>query len=367
MGLNRQKLEAALHAGRQFTYLPFSLHLFERVSSTNQVLWEKLKSGAEPGCVVIATQQTAGRGQWGRQWISPVGGLYLSVAIAPKLEAINSYQLTLATAWGIARQLRDGGVPVGIKWPNDLVLISIPDRDSYIKTATIDTIPHSRTPDLLDTDKGNREQETLNSVGYSRGSYPLQNLQTVELRFSNSQGLRKILTHNEEHEVPHCSPFPVKSSLLDENSYNYKKLGGILTETKVHKGQITQAVIGVGINWANPVPETGINLETWQANQHPKPISSLEMLTSLVLLGIESGILCLFQEGVDILLSRYLELLTNVGERVNVNNFAATVVGVTHTGELHVRMETSELKTVITPEIYLQPGTISLGYRKSSK
>ncbi len=304
MGLNRQKLEAALQAGRQFTYLPFSMHLFERVSSTNQVLWEMLKSGAEPGCVVIATQQTAGRGQWGRQWISPVGGLYLSVAIAPKLEAMNSYQLTLATAWGIARQLRDCGVPVGIKWPNDLVLISIPDQDSYIKTASIDTIPHSRTPDLLDTDK---------------------------------------------------------------NSYNYKKLGGILTETKVHTGKITQAVIGVGINWANPVPETGINLETWQANQHAKPISSLEMLTSIVLLGIESGILCLFQEGVDILLSRYLELLTNVGERVNVNNFAATVVGVTHTGELHVRMETSELKTVITPEIYLQPGTISLGYRKSSK
>ncbi len=304
MGLNRQKLAAALHAGRQFTYLPFSLHLFDRVSSTNQVLWDLLKSGAEPGCVVIATQQTAGRGQWGRQWISPEGGLYLSVAIAPKLEAMNSYQLTLATAWGIARQLRDCGVPVGIKWPNDLVLISIPDRDSYIKTATIDTIPHSRTPDVLDR---------------------------------------------------------------DENSYNCQKLGGILTETKVHKGQITQAVIGVGINWANPVPETGINLETWQANQAPKPISSLEMLTSIVLLGIESGILCLFQEGVDILLSRYLELLTNVGERVNVNNFAATVVGVTHTGELHVRMETSELKTVITPEIYLQPGTISLGYRKSSK
>ena len=226
------------------------------------------------------------------------------MAIAPKLEAINSYQLTLATAWGIARQLRSGGVPVGIKWPNDLVLISIPERDSYIKTATIDTIPHSRTPDVFNT---------------------------------------------------------------NENSYNYKKLGGILTETKVHTGQITQAVIGVGINWANPVPETGINLETWQANQHPKTISSLEMLTSIVLLGIESGILCLFQEGVDILLSRYLELLTNVGERVNVNNFAATVVGVTHTGELHVRMETSELKTVITPEIYLQPGTISLGYRKSSK
>lgn len=300
MGLNRQKLEAALQAGRKFPYLPFSLHLFETVSSTNQILWDLLKSGSEQGCVVIAKQQTSGRGQWGRQWISPEGGLYLSVAITPKLDATSSYQLTLATAWGIARQLRNSGVPVGIKWPNDLVIFSIHERDSCIENAIIDTIPHSVTRDVFNS---------------------------------------------------------------NENSHNYKKLGGILTETKVNKGQITQAVIGVGINWANPVPETGINLESWQANQHPKAISTLEMLTLTVLLGIESGIMCLFQEGVDILLSRYLELLTNIGEQVCVNNLTGTVIGVTHTGELRVLMETSKPKTVITPEIYLQPGTISLGYR----
>jgi BirA family transcriptional regulator, biotin operon repressor / biotin---[acetyl-CoA-carboxylase] ligase len=278
--LDRQKLEAALQAGRKSSYLPFSLHLFETVSSTNQILWNLLAQDAAPGCVVIANEQTAGRGQWGRQWMSSLGGLYLSVAIAnsaaenpaafslPKLNAINSYQLTLATAWGIAKQLRNCGVPVEIKWPNDLVLVN-------------------------------------------------------------------------------------------------RKLGGILTETKVHKGEITQAIIGVGVNWANPVPDTGINLEIWQANQHLKPIPSLEMLISTVLSGIESGIQCLFQEGANILIFRYLELLTNIGDRVYVNNGAGTIVGVTKTGELRVCMD-SELKSVKTPEIYFQPGTISLGYSNSS-
>ncbi len=269
MGLDRQKLEAALEAGRKNTYLPFSLHLFETVSSTNQILWDLVTQGAEPGCVVIANEQTAGRGQWGRQWMSQNGGLYLSVAIAPQLSATNSYQLTLATAWGIAKQLRSCGVPVEIKWPNDLVLQS-------------------------------------------------------------------------------------------------RKLCGILTETKVQQGQITQAVIGVGMNWANPVPETGINLAMWQANQHTKLIPSLEMLILEVLIGIESGIQCLFEEGVNILISRYLELLTNMGDRVYVNETVGTVVGVTNTGELRVCMETTELKSVKTPEIYLQPGTISLGYFHSS-
>ncbi|NJR74432.1 MAG: biotin--[acetyl-CoA-carboxylase] ligase [Scytonema sp. CRU_2_7] len=270
--------------GRNNPYLRFSLHLFETVCSTNQILWDLLAQGAEPGCVVLATQQTAGRGQWGRQWMSSTGGLYLSVAIAngnkaaenptafclPKLYATNSYQLTLAIAWGIAQQLRSCGVPVLIKWPNDLVLAS-------------------------------------------------------------------------------------------------RKLGGILTQTKVQQGQITQAVIGVGINWINPVPETGINLEMWQANQHTKAISCLEMLISTVLIGIESGIQCLFEQGVNILISRYLELLMNMGEKVYINNTVGAVIGVTNTGELRVRMETSELKSVKTPEIYLQPGTISLGYCHSSE
>ncbi|MBW4558582.1 MAG: biotin--[acetyl-CoA-carboxylase] ligase [Trichormus sp. ATA11-4-KO1] len=269
MGFDRQLLETALASGRRYTYLPFSLHIFASLPSTNQTLWDLLKQGAEPNSVVIATQQTAGRGQWGRQWISPTGGLYLSMGIVPKLEASDSYQLTLASAWGIAALLRQCGVSVGIKWPNDLVL-------------------HGR------------------------------------------------------------------------------KLGGILTETKVHNGQIIQAVIGVGINWANPVPDTGINLESWQASQPIKAISCLEMLASTVLLGIESGMECLCQEGVSVLLSRYLDLLSNMGEQVYINNLLGTVVGVNAQGNLHVSLETYDTNDIKTPEIYVEPGTISLGYRESS-
>jgi BirA family transcriptional regulator, biotin operon repressor / biotin---[acetyl-CoA-carboxylase] ligase len=271
VGFNLQNLEAALKTGRKYPYLPFSLHFLESVSSTNQTLWDMLSLGASSGSVVIATLQTAGRGQWGRQWISPLGGLYLSVAIAfdQKIEATDSYQLTFATAWGIASKLRQHNLNVGIKWPNDLVL-------------------------------------------------------------------------------------------------NGRKLGGILTETKVNKGQITQAVIGVGINWTNPVPETGINLESWQTSQNCRPISGLEMLTSTVLLGIESGMECLYQEGINILLSRYLDLLTNMGDKVYVNNLLGTVVGVTPQGNLRVDLETCNTKELITPEIYIEPGTISLGYHKFS-
>lgn len=269
MVFDRQILEACLQAERQSSDLPFYLHIFDTVASTNQTLWDLLHQGAETGTVAIATQQTAGRGQWGRQWISHTGGLYLSVAIAPKLEASASHQLTLASAWGIAAQLRQCGVSVGIKWPNDLVL----------------------------------------------------------------EG---------------------------------RKLGGILTETKVSQGYIAQAVIGVGINWANPVPETGINLELWQAAQVTKPISCLEMLTCKVLQGIESGMQCLSQEGISILLSRYLDLLTNMGDKVYINDIAGVVVGVTPQGNLQLSMATDNTNELIKPDISVEPGIISLGYQKSS-
>ena len=242
----------------------FSIHLFETLPSTNQTLWSLIEQGAAPGTVVIATQQTAGRGQWGRQWVSPIGGLYLSVALAPNLSAQQSYQLTLCSAWGIAMALRDRGIPVGIKWPNDLML---------------------------------------------------------------------------------CG----------------RKLGGILTETKVQQGQITKAVVGVGINWANSVPETGINLQSLQGFQSDS-ITSLEMLTAITLEGIASGNERL-QAGIDTLLPSYEKLLTSMGCVISVNGDSGIVVGVTPTGELRVRLCPEEVaNSVATPEICLKPGTIRLGY-----
>lgn len=99
-----------------------SLYLFDTVASTNTALNETLEEGAPIGSVAIATIQTAGRGQWGRTWVSQAGGLYLSIAIAPNLPATQSARLTLASAWGIATQLRHHQIPVLLKWPNDLYL-----------------------------------------------------------------------------------------------------------------------------------------------------------------------------------------------------------------------------------------------------
>ena len=98
------------------------LHVFERLGSTNTTLWDLMAQGANPGTAVIAAQQDAGRGQWGRTWYSAFGGLYLSVAIAPHIPASQTQELTICSAWGVTHRLRAAQIPVVLKWPNDLFL-----------------------------------------------------------------------------------------------------------------------------------------------------------------------------------------------------------------------------------------------------
>lgn len=99
------------------------IHRLESTPSTQDVLHELAAAGAAPGTVVIAREQTLGRGSRGRAWTSPVGGLWMSVllrpAAAPALEVLS---LRAALAVSAAIEAVFPGLAVRLKWPNDLVL-----------------------------------------------------------------------------------------------------------------------------------------------------------------------------------------------------------------------------------------------------
>jgi BirA family biotin operon repressor/biotin-[acetyl-CoA-carboxylase] ligase len=79
--------------------------------------------GAGAGTVVVAGEQTGGRGSRGRGWHSPSGGLWLSVLLRPSSAAgveLLGLRIGLAITGAIAAL--DPGVPVEIKWPNDLMV-----------------------------------------------------------------------------------------------------------------------------------------------------------------------------------------------------------------------------------------------------
>lgn len=191
------------------------LHHFEILDSTNTKLWELVRQGAQPGTVVIASQQQAGRGQWGRTWESSTGGLYLSVAIAPQIPTDQTAQITVATIWGLARLLRQHHIPIWLKWPNDLLVWG-------------------------------------------------------------------------------------------------QKFGGMLIETSCQGQTVQSAVLGIGLNWQNPVPEQAINLHQILMDSPPEnapSIHSLEQLTAVTLLGMEQGYLQWQTQGIHAIIPEYLSLV----------------------------------------------------------
>lgn len=91
-------------------------------ASTNDEAKRLAREGAPEGTLVVAGAQSGGRGRFGREWDSPPGGVYASFVLRPASPPASVAPLSLVVALGAARALRTLGVPVGLKWPNDLLL-----------------------------------------------------------------------------------------------------------------------------------------------------------------------------------------------------------------------------------------------------
>jgi len=98
--------------------------LLQQVDSTNAQALRHLASGAVPPFLVIAEQQTAGRGRRGRSWASPFGeNLYYSLVLRVSGGMRQLEGLSLVVGLALLQALREAGVEnAGLKWPNDLLV-----------------------------------------------------------------------------------------------------------------------------------------------------------------------------------------------------------------------------------------------------
>lgn len=101
-----------------------AIQAYARASSTNDLALALAEQGCPEGTVVVADAQWGGRGRVGRHWHSPAGaGLWVSVVLRPRLPASGAQALTFLGAVAAARAVRAlHGLPVTLKWPNDLFL-----------------------------------------------------------------------------------------------------------------------------------------------------------------------------------------------------------------------------------------------------
>ena len=94
----------------------------EKVASTNTLAKELAACGAPNGTLVLAEEQTAGKGRMGRKWLSPPrANLLFSVLLRPPVHLEEVFQLTMVLALAaIAGVYKTCGLYPMIKWPNDL-------------------------------------------------------------------------------------------------------------------------------------------------------------------------------------------------------------------------------------------------------
>jgi BirA family biotin operon repressor/biotin-[acetyl-CoA-carboxylase] ligase len=102
-------------------YIGKGIHYFDEVNSTNEKANE-LAANVEEGTVIIAKKQKKGIGRFDREWISPKGGVYVSVILKPKISPIDAPKITLITGIAVAKVIRKLGLDAKLKWPNDVLI-----------------------------------------------------------------------------------------------------------------------------------------------------------------------------------------------------------------------------------------------------
>lgn len=166
------------------------------------------------------------------------------------------------------------------------------------------------------------------------------------LVMATAWGIATVLRHHQ---------LPVTIKWSNDLILSQRKLGGIKIETRNHQHKLVNAVVGVGINWHNSVPEPGISLASYKQKQG---INSLEELAAIASFGVLLGYKYYLTVGIEKLLDKYLAILGSLGQQVNFNGYSGEVVGVTTGGKLKIKLRSPGASTMIT----LSPGQISLGY-----
>lgn len=94
---------------------------YPRLASTMAVARQEAQQGAAEGTVVIAAQQTAGKGRVKRLWLSPRGSIALSIVLYPDIYCL-PYLIMLASLAAVHSIEAVTGLESQIKWPNDVIV-----------------------------------------------------------------------------------------------------------------------------------------------------------------------------------------------------------------------------------------------------
>lgn len=103
-------------------FIAQNVEYFTTIDSTNTYAG-KIAEKSPEGTVIIADEQTAGKGRTGRNWVSKEKeGIYFSVILKPEIPVVKASFLTQVAGAALVSALNKLGVDAKIKWPNDIIL-----------------------------------------------------------------------------------------------------------------------------------------------------------------------------------------------------------------------------------------------------
>lgn len=115
--------ESAVRCALPDRYKNNKIYVYDSLDSTNSLAKELAVDGTTHGTVVLARQQTSGKGRLGRSFFSPKDGIYLSIIIKPEFDLTKSVLVTAAAAVSTAEAIQEvTGHETAIKWVNDVYI-----------------------------------------------------------------------------------------------------------------------------------------------------------------------------------------------------------------------------------------------------
>ncbi|MHB9032576.1 MAG: biotin--[acetyl-CoA-carboxylase] ligase [Anaerolineae bacterium] len=119
--LDQAAIKAALHNNK---IIGGTLETYRTIDSTNTRAVLLAHKGAPDGTLVLAEEQTSGRGRLGRTWTAPpFSALLFSLVLRPHLQPIEVPRLAMITSLAVCRAIDQlYGLQAGVKWPNDIEL-----------------------------------------------------------------------------------------------------------------------------------------------------------------------------------------------------------------------------------------------------
>ena len=118
---NWQNMATSIQSQLNTKFVGRQLYYYPSLTSTMDAAKKVAREEVAEGTVVIADEQTSGRGRLGRAWLSPKGSLAMSIILKPSVSSLP--QLVMIVSLAVVRAIREvAGLEAQIKWPNDVLI-----------------------------------------------------------------------------------------------------------------------------------------------------------------------------------------------------------------------------------------------------